>query len=64
MCDFGLLAFLPCDEEAFAGGISEFDGSGFPVDKVVRRYLASIDHCQNKPVGEHGPEFFHEVESE
>lgn len=60
--DFFLFAFLPGDEDLLARGFSQEDGPGFLGVKIARGELFPVEEGEGEAVGEHGPEFFHEVE--
>src|SRR4051812_44251300 len=57
-----LLALLPCRENGLATAIRKQNGAAVARLKVIRTQLPAVEQRQRQAVGQHRPEFFHEVE--
>ena len=57
--DLILFAFLPSNEDFFAGVVIHEDAAAFFLDKTFALNLPAIDKRESEPIGKEGAEFFH-----
>lgn len=62
MSDCFLFSLLPGGQDCFSAVFFEEDGSAWFIGEVLGCYLFAVSEGDSEAIGQHGAEFFHEVQ--